>query len=72
MQRRTKYIVIFEEDPLNTLMGPHDNALFHNIEDMKASFEEAKSVYVDGDKLIITDFRDHKVIGQIHKVKSFL
>lgn len=69
--KKTKYVVIFPEDS-KTLIGPNDNALYHNIVDMIVSFRQAKNVYVDGDKLIIIDFNDYKIIGQIHKVKSFL
>lgn len=71
MNRQTKYVVLFPEDK-STFVGPEDNGLYHNIDDMKASFSSAKSVYVDGDKLIIVDFADYKIIGQIHKVRSYL
>ncbi len=71
MNRHTKYVVVFQSTN-ETLLGPEDNGLYHNIDDMKASFSSAKSVYVDGDKLIIVDFADYKIIGQIHKVRSYL
>jgi len=71
MNRQTKYVVVFQSTN-ETLIGPEDNGVFHNIEDMKASFSSAKSVYVTADKLIIVDFNDQKIIGQIHKVKSYL
>jgi hypothetical protein len=71
MNRQTKYVVIFQTNN-ETFIGPEDNGVFHNIEDMKASFSSAKSVYVTADKLIIMDFNDQKTIGQIHKVKSYL
>ena len=70
--RQTKYVVIFPDgDPL-TMIGSHDNGLFHNIEDMRNSFIGKLLTEIDDDKLILTDCTGYKVIGQIHKVQSFL
>jgi|LakMenEpi03Aug12_release.lakeMendotaPanAssembly.Ray.scaffolds.fasta_scaffold469010_2 hypothetical protein len=70
--RHTKYVVVFPEDPM-TMIGPHDNALFHNMEDMKNAFRPlAKKVFFLDKRLIIVDGADYEIIGQIHEVKSYL
>jgi hypothetical protein len=68
---QTKYVVIFQDDPL-TMIGPNDNGVFHNLEDIKQQFRPIQSAEIVGDTVVITDLCGHKIVGQIYRVKSFL
>lgn len=71
IRQQIKYVVIFQDDPL-TMIGPHDNGVFHNLEDITSQFRPIQSAVIEGNAVVITDLCGHKIVGQIHKVKSFL
>lgn len=71
IRQQIKYVVIFQDDPL-TMIGPCDNGVFHNFEDIISQFRPIKSAVIDGNTVVITDLCGYKIVGQIHKVKSFL
>ena len=68
---QTKYVVIFQDDPL-TLIGSHGNGVFHNLEDITQQFRAIQSAEIVDNTVVITDLCGYKIVGKIHKVKSFL